>query len=97
VVLKTTPPMHEIVFLKLCFALTFVFYSSSLDYLCELYYYWKTFTSIFCVNVLFFVAVVDLSEDTGILVSDLVATMQSLGLISLDADNQRCRIFFCWL
>jgi len=33
---------------------------------------------------------VDLSLDTGIHVSDIAATMQSLGLLSASDDNHRC-------
>ena len=36
----------------------------------------------------------DLSRDTGIHVSDITTTLQSLGLISVAADNHRCLLLF---
>jgi len=39
--------------------------------------------------------VADLSSDTGIHVSDIMATIQSLGLISVDADSHRSLVLFC--
>jgi len=38
-------------------------------------------------------AVSELSHETGIHVSDITATLQSLGLISLAADSRRCLVF----
>jgi len=35
------------------------------------------------------VSMTDLSQDTGIHVTDIIATMQSLGLITVNADNHR--------
>jgi len=37
-------------------------------------------------------AVSDLIQETGIHVSDITATLQSLGLISLAADSRRCLV-----
>ena len=61
---------------------------------CHLLYYLYHFSRIICmhcrVDDLLYVVMTDLSVDTGIHVSDVVTTMQSLGVISVAGDTHRC-------
>jgi len=71
--------------------------TAEIFFLCTLYYFSLSFgvhyRIVDALCKVISVSMTDLSQDTGIHVTDIIATMQSLGLITVNADNHRWVIF----